>query len=120
MPSDTKRVPARVRLARITDASLLPAIERSAGEAFRREPGLEWIADGDDIPAALHRRRIAAGIAAVPGDIPVGFLSAGVSGHGCIFGNWQSVLVYRSRGLVVRFCWLEYILRGNAPWMGSH
>jgi ribosomal protein S18 acetylase RimI-like enzyme len=34
-----------VRAATEADAAGLPAIERSAGDAFREFPGLEWIAD---------------------------------------------------------------------------
>lgn len=60
------------------DAPLLPAIERSAGEAFRTVPALAWIADDDVMPEARHRALIEAGFAWVAvdaGDHPIGFLS---------------------------------------------
>lgn len=38
-----------IRPARAEDAAFLPVVEVSASEAFRVVPGLEWIADGDDI-----------------------------------------------------------------------
>lgn len=42
-----------LRPAILEDASLLPDIEKSAGEAFRSVPDLEWIAD-DDVMSADH------------------------------------------------------------------
>lgn len=66
-----------VRRTRIADAPLLPAIERSAGEAFRQIPSLAWLADGDDHPVATHLAHIRSGtswIALDSMDAPIGFL----------------------------------------------
>ena len=70
-----------IRLAGLEDAEALPAIERSAGEAFRRIPELAWIADGDDLPVERHRQWIEQGtcwIALDEQNHPIGFLSAEV------------------------------------------
>ncbi|BCM18370.1 GNAT family N-acetyltransferase [Mesorhizobium sp. J8] len=69
-----------IRPARAEDAEALPAIEQSAGLAFRAIPELAWLADGDNVSVERHRGLIAAGacwIAADGKDRPVGFLSAG-------------------------------------------
>lgn len=66
-----------VRRTRIGDASLLPAIERSAGEAFRAIPSLAWLADGDDHSEATHLAHIRSETSWVvvgEDDIPLGFL----------------------------------------------
>ncbi|TPI10205.1 GNAT family N-acetyltransferase [Mesorhizobium sp. B4-1-3] len=72
-----------IRPARAEDAEALPAIEQSAGLAFRAIPELAWLADGDNVSVERHRALIAAGacwVAADEDDRPVGFLSAGVEG----------------------------------------
>lgn len=71
-----------VRLARIDEAESLPAVERSAGEAFRAIPDLAWIADDDVLSADAHSAAIAAGTAwiAADGDVAVGFLTAEPAG----------------------------------------
>lgn len=74
-------VDVTIRGAEISDAEILPEIERSAGQAFRKIPDLGWIADGDDRSAEWHRRLIIQGacLVAVNGDNQqVGFLSAEV------------------------------------------
>ncbi|MBS0297776.1 MAG: GNAT family N-acetyltransferase [Proteobacteria bacterium] len=68
-----------IRPTRPEEAALLPAIERSAGEAFRVYPDLAWLADGDDLPAEHHALRIAEGLSWVAvdaADAPFGFLIA--------------------------------------------
>jgi ribosomal protein S18 acetylase RimI-like enzyme len=70
-----------IRRAEITDAEALPAIERSAGQAFRQIPDLAWLADEDDLSAEWHRRMIVQGtswVAVDPEGHPIGFLSAEV------------------------------------------
>ncbi|MBN4666976.1 GNAT family N-acetyltransferase [Pandoraea nosoerga] len=73
---------ARVRRATPADAAALPGVERSAGDLFRTLPGLGWLADGEPIAEAHHRRWIASGtvwVAVDPHgepDAPVGFLDA--------------------------------------------
>lgn len=51
--------PAHIRLARTDDAGLLPAIERSAAQAFRAIEGLGWLADAAPISVERHRQWIA-------------------------------------------------------------
>lgn len=73
-----------VRPARLADATLLPEIERSSGEAFRTIPDLAWIADDEIGEPEFHEALIAAGTVwvAVDGqDRPVGFLTAEVTGE---------------------------------------
>ncbi|NUS21849.1 MAG: GNAT family N-acetyltransferase [Mesorhizobium sp.] len=72
-----------IRPARSEDAKALPAIEQSAGEAFRAIAELAWLADGDNVSVERHRALIAGGacwVAADEEDRPVGFLSAGIEG----------------------------------------
>lgn len=52
---------AFIRPARAEDASLLPAIERSAGELFRSLPALAWIASDQVEPAEAYLPLIARG-----------------------------------------------------------
>lgn len=70
-----------IRSARDSDATLLPAVERSAVRRFQMVPGLEWVAEGDVLGEAVHLGCIRGGTCwvAVDGrDCPVGFLSAEV------------------------------------------
>lgn len=72
-----------VRAATQADAKLLPAIERSAGEAFLSIPDLAWIASDDVQPEARHRELIESGVAWVAvnaRDEPVGFLNGETMG----------------------------------------
>ena len=55
----------RIRPANPCDAPVLPGIERSSGEIFRRWAGLEWIADDDVQSEERHRALIADGVAFV-------------------------------------------------------
>lgn len=68
-----------IRRAVAGDAQFLPAIERSAGEAFRTVPHLAWIADHDVMPVEEHLAYIATGTSWVAVDAAnqiTGFLSA--------------------------------------------
>ncbi len=68
-----------IRCAVPRDAPFLPAIERSAGEAFRTVSHLAWIADHDVMSVEEHLAYIATGTSwvAVDGaDQITGFLSA--------------------------------------------
>ena len=70
-----------IRPARAEDAEALPAIEQSAGLAFRTIEELAWLADGDNVSVERHRALIAGGACWVAADEegrPVGFLSAGI------------------------------------------
>ncbi|MFT3978231.1 MAG: GNAT family N-acetyltransferase [Sphingomonas bacterium] len=67
-----------IRKAQPSDAAKLPAIERSAGEAFRQIAHLAWIADDEVQSVERHLELIGQGTAwvALDDDGPVGFLSA--------------------------------------------
>lgn len=49
---------AMIRATTIDDIPYLPAIERSAGEAFRYFPALAWIADDEVMSEAEHARLV--------------------------------------------------------------
>lgn len=71
------------RLARADEAETLCQIERSAAQAFRLIEAFSWLAVGDVQSADTHRALIAAGtnwVAADDRDIPLGFLSAEITG----------------------------------------
>jgi ribosomal protein S18 acetylase RimI-like enzyme len=75
---------AGIRLASEWDAEALPAIERSAAEAFRQLPELAWIADDTIQSVERHRELIAQRTSWVAVDDlerPLGFLSAEVLGR---------------------------------------
>lgn len=75
-----------IRPATSTDASLLPAIEQSAGQTFRQIPDLAWIADDSNQPVERHLALIAHGVAWVAVDLadtPVGFLNGEIL-HGAL------------------------------------
>src|SRR3569623_413962 len=66
-----------IRLAEAAHAPLLPAVERSAGEAFRAIDDLAWVADTADLSVEGYAALIAAGAAWVATDQAgtlVGFL----------------------------------------------
>jgi ribosomal protein S18 acetylase RimI-like enzyme len=68
-----------IRLAQDQDATFLPDLEQSAGEAFRTIPALAWIADEDNLSVERYRELIAQGtswVAVDAQDQPIGFLSA--------------------------------------------
>nr|MBA3895748.1 GNAT family N-acetyltransferase [Sphingomonadaceae bacterium] len=61
-----------------TDTALLPAVEQSAGQRFRGAPGLEWIADEDNMAPGRHAELMREGtswVAADDADAPVGFIA---------------------------------------------
>ncbi len=53
--------PIEFRPARLEDAAALPAIEQSAGELFRTDTELGWLADGENLSEARYRAVIADG-----------------------------------------------------------
>ena len=68
-----------VRQTKEADASALPAIERSAAQAFRSIPELAWIADGAVLSVEAHigyARTGSSWVAVDEADLPIGFLSA--------------------------------------------
>ncbi len=79
-----------IRFAVKEDASFLPEIERSSGEAFRQIPDLAWIADDDVQSVERHEDLIgqgAAWVAEAEGGTIVGFLNA--ESLGTSFHIWQ-------------------------------
>ncbi|HGW5060277.1 TPA: GNAT family N-acetyltransferase [Citrobacter koseri] len=62
----------------LADITVMPAIERSAGQRFRDVPALAWIADGPVISVEQHREHAAKGLSwlALADERPVGFLLA--------------------------------------------
>jgi GNAT superfamily N-acetyltransferase len=79
-----------IRAAKAGDAQLLPPIERSAGELFRSDSELAWIADDDVQDVDTHLNFIANGTAWVavgPDDAPIAFLNGEAIG-GC-FHIWE-------------------------------
>ncbi|MBC5815370.1 MAG: GNAT family N-acetyltransferase [Candidatus Eremiobacteraeota bacterium] len=69
---------SHISVAQNADAHRFPAIERSAGKAFRDIPALAWIADDEVTPASAYIPLIAQKSVWVAriGMRPVGFLSA--------------------------------------------
>jgi GNAT superfamily N-acetyltransferase len=68
-----------IRRTEPRDADSLPAVERSAGQAFRQVPELAWLAEADDRSVEWHRRLIGLGtswVAVDHDDHPIGFLAA--------------------------------------------
>lgn len=65
-----------VRPTRCDDVYALPAIERAAGERFRRYPELAWLAEGEVISAEQHLECAERGQSwlALANDRPVGFI----------------------------------------------
>ena len=65
-----------VRPTRCDDVYALPAIERAAGERFRRYPELAWLADGEVISAEQHLEYAERGQSwlALENNRPVGFI----------------------------------------------
>lgn len=72
---------ATIRPATAADAPLLPAIERSAGQAFAQIPSLAWIASDEPQSEQRHLDLIRRGVSWVAvddGDAPIGFLNGEV------------------------------------------
>lgn len=65
-----------VRPTRCGDVYALPAIERAAGERFRRYPELAWLAEGEVISTEQHLEYAERGQSwlALANDRPVGFI----------------------------------------------
>lgn len=73
----------RIRKTTAADAPLLPAVERSAGQAFRAIPSLAWIADDEGQSAERHLELLQSGVSWVAveeenEDMPLGFLNGSV------------------------------------------
>ncbi|EMN1410894.1 GNAT family N-acetyltransferase [Enterobacter cloacae] len=60
------------------DVAALPALERAAGERFRDDPDLAWLAEGEVISAEQHLGYAERGLSwlALANERPVGFLVA--------------------------------------------
>lgn len=73
----------RIRKTAAADAPLLPAVERSAGQAFRAIPSLAWIADDWGQSVEQHLRLMESGVSWVAVEesadgVPMGFLNGAV------------------------------------------
>lgn len=73
----------RIRPTLTRDVALLPALERSAAQAFRQLPTLAWLADSAVMAESDHLAYVSAAsswVAVDELDTPVGFLCATVAG----------------------------------------
>ena len=68
----------RIRPTTRNDVAALSAIERAAGERFREDPELAWLADGEVISTDHHLGYVERGLSwlALAKDQPVGFILA--------------------------------------------
>jgi GNAT superfamily N-acetyltransferase len=91
---------ASVRRATLAEAALLPALEASAGEAFRVLPDLAWIADHTPTSAEEHRQFIENGLSliALQDGTPIGFLVADAQGDGLHIWELAVALPHQRRG----------------------
>ncbi len=76
MKTNTITAGAVLRLTQESDIALLPAIERSAAQAFRQIPSLAWLADSEVISVARHHDYLETehSLLAVAAGQPVGFI----------------------------------------------
>lgn len=76
MKTNTITAAATLRLTEERDIPLLPAIERSAAQAFRQIPALAWLAESEVISPERHRLFLETdhSLLAVADDQPIGFL----------------------------------------------
>lgn len=98
---DGAGVSIAIRLAPQAHAALFPAIERSAGEAFRAIPDLAWIADHTVSPAEEYLPMIAAGTVweAVEDQTPVGVLLGEVTGDTLHVWELSVLLSHQKQGV---------------------
>lgn len=76
MKTNTITAAATLRLTEERDIPLLPAIERSAAQAFRQIPALAWLAESEVISPERHRLFLETdhSLLVVVDDQPIGFL----------------------------------------------
>ncbi|MEM0652306.1 GNAT family N-acetyltransferase [Klebsiella huaxiensis] len=76
MKTNTITAATTLRLTQESDIPLLPAIERSAAQAFRQIPALAWLAQSEVISADHHRLFLETehSLLAVTDEQPIGFL----------------------------------------------
>ena len=76
MKINTITAAATLRLTEENDIPLLPAIERSAAQAFRQIPALAWLAESDVISPERHRLFLETdhSLLAVADEHPIGFV----------------------------------------------
>ncbi|OLS62692.1 GNAT family N-acetyltransferase [Pseudomonas putida] len=92
----------RIRPARPDDATLLPAIERSAAQSFTVIDCLAWLARHDVLSLEQHLGFIASGLlwVAVDGDDqPCGFLCASAQGGDLYIEELSVARPHQGRGL---------------------
>jgi GNAT superfamily N-acetyltransferase len=92
----------RFRKATEADADLLTELEQSGGLAFRADPELAWLADGDNIPPERYREIIGAGWSWVAEDAhshPLAFLAATREGKELHIWEFNVRIEYQHRGI---------------------
>ena len=93
MKTNTITAGAVLRLTQESDIALLPAIERSAAQAFRQIPSLAWLADSEVISVARHHDYLETehSLLAVAAGLPL--LSGGRGGLGVFMAPSAGYLV---------------------------
>ena len=90
-----------IRLARLSEAALLPAIEHSSDQLFR-DGEFDHIARAPPPPASAYWPHVQAGavwVAANGGDAPVAFLAAGTETDGAVIHQLSVALDRQRQGL---------------------
>lgn len=89
-----------VRLARLEEAQLLPAIERSSDQVYRADPQLAWVADSAPIGAEHYSPLVEAGTVWVAGDntTPVAFVAVGAHEDGAVIYQLSTAVEHQRRG----------------------
>ncbi|HBU6133722.1 GNAT family N-acetyltransferase [Enterobacter sp. 168J2] len=83
------------------DVAALPAIERAAGERFRDDPDLAWLADGEVISAEQHLDYAERGLSwlALANDRPVGFILTEVHPSSLFIVELSVDLAWQGKGI---------------------
>ena len=87
-----------IRPTRLADVTRLPALERSAGEAFLAIPELAWVATDDTLPVEAHRHFVELGgswVAELDGRV-VGFACAEPYQHDLHI--WEVAVAHEAQG----------------------
>lgn len=97
------------RPTQLAETSVLPDIERCAGQRFRHVAELAWIADAPVISAEEHQEYVAAGMSwlALADDRPIGFLLAQAQGSSLFIAEISLDLAWQGKGVGRRL--IEYV-----------
>ncbi len=104
MPGGQAILPAMniyIRPTTSDDVAALPAIERAAGERFRDDPDLAWLADGEVISAEQHLDYAERGLSwlALANDRPVGFILTEVHPSSLFIVELSVDLAWQGKGI---------------------